>query len=462
VLLGLSDVDQRIILVVVVLASFLTPFASSSFNIALPSIATEFGLDAVSMSWANLSYLLACAMFIVPFGRLADIFGRRKVFLGGNAAFAVSSLLLGVYPSAQTIVALRVLQGIASAMLFGTGVAILVSSTPPSRKGTTLGIYSASVYLGLSTGPFLGGLLIEMFGWRSILLITAGLGTVATIMVITLLKGEWRESEGESFDLKGSAIYSLSLLALMYGFSLLPSLDSLIPIIIGVVGFVAFLFVERKTSHPVLDIQLFAMNRVFTSSNIATLINYSATYAVTFLMSAYLQYVRGVSPETAGLLLMATPIVQAVFSPFSGRLSDRMEARKVAAIGMGITVLGLAPFTLLADSTDLIIIVGSLAVLGLGLAVFVTPNTNVIMSSVDKRLYGVASSTLATMRLSGQMLSMAVTLIIFSLLIGRLEITPEVYPALLSAIRVAFSVFSGLCIIGIMASLVSNRKQSVA
>ena len=154
---------------------------------------------------------------------------------------------------------------------------------------------------------------------------------------------------------------------------------------------------------------------------------------------------------------MVTPIVQAIFSPISGRLSDRMEARKVAAIGMGITALVLTPLSFLSESTDTVFIVGSLALLGLGLAVFVTPNTNVIMSSVDKKLYGIASSTLATMRLSGQMLSMGVTMVIFSLLIGRLEIIPEVYPALLSSIKVTFTIFSVLCLAGIMVSLINNR-----
>ena len=461
-MLGLGEVDRRVVLLVVTLTSFLTPFASSSFNIALPSISREFGLDAVTMSWASLAYLLASAMFLVPFGRLADIYGRRKVFLYGTIAFTLSTILLGIYPSASTIIWLRALQGISSAMIFGTGVAILVSVTPPREKGAILGVNAASVYIGLSVGPFLGGLITDTLGWRFILLVTAGIGAVAALFMVWRLKGEWREAVGESFDLKGSLVYSLMLLSLMYGFSLLPSTSSLIPILIGLVAGNVFIWVEGRAEHPVLDINLFRSNRVFTFSNVAALINFSATYAVTFLMSLYLQYIKGLSPEQAGLMLIASPIVQAVFSPIAGRLSDRMEPRKVAAIGMAVTMFGLVPFVFLNEETNVLLVVASLVVLGFGLSVFSSPNTNAIMSSVEKRLYGVASSTLGTMRLTGQMLSMGITLIIFAVFIGRVEIVPEVYPALTGSINIAFIIFSILCFVGVLASLVNSRTSNPA
>jgi len=439
------------------MTSFLTPFAGSSFNIALPSITNEFGLDAITMSWASLAYLLASAMFLVPFGRFADIYGRRKIFVYGTFAFALSSLMLGIYPSASTIIILRALQGVSSAMIFSTGMAILVSVTPPKEKGAILGISTASVYIGLSIGPFLGGWLTNSLGWRSILFVTAGLGALAFLFMVWRLKGEWKESVGESFDLKGSLIYSLMLLSLMYGFSLVPSINSLVPIALGLLGGGVFIWVETRAKHPVLDINLFKSNRTFTFSNLAALINFSATYAVTFLMSLYLQYVKGLSPEEAGLMLIASPVVQAVFSPITGRLSDRMEPSRVAAIGMAVTIVGLIPFIFLSEQTNVLVVVGSLALLGFGLSLFSSPNTNAVMSSVEKRLYGVASSTLGTMRLTGQMLSMGITMIIFAVFIGRVEIVPDVYPALTGSINVAFIIFSILCSLGILASLVNSR-----
>ncbi len=454
--------DRRVVLLVVTLTSFLTPFASSSFNIALPSISKEFNLDAITMSWASLAYLLASAMFLVPFGRLADIHGRRKVFLYGTISFTIASLLLGIYPTALTIIWLRALQGVSSAMIFGTGVAILVSVTPPKEKGAILGINAATVYVGLSIGPFIGGLITETFGWRSILLVTAGIGAVAVLFMVWRLKGEWREAIGESFDIRGTIIYSLMLLSLMYGFSLIPSTSSIIPILLGLAAGGIFVWVEARAEHPVLDINLFRSNRAFTFSNLAALINFSATYAVTFLMSLYLQYIKGLDPEQAGLVLIASPIVQAVFSPIAGRLSDRMEPRKVAAIGMAITMFGLIPFVFLNEQTNVLIVSASLVALGFGLSVFSSPNTNAIMSSVEKRLYGVASSTLGTMRLTGQMLSLGITMIIFAVFIGRVEIVPEVYSALTGSINIAFIVFSGLCLVGILASLVNSGESKSA
>ena len=455
----MSEVDRRIILLVVIITSFLTPFASSSFNIALPSISTEFGLDAITMSWASLAYLLASAMFLVPFGRIADIYGRRKVFVYGTAAFTFTTFLIGVVPSASTIILLRALQGVSSAMIFGTGVAILVSTTPPAEKGAVLGIYSAAVYIGLSAGPFLGGLLTDVLGWRSILYLTAAIGAVALLFMVWRLKSEWKEAVGESFDFKGSLVYSLMLLLLMYGFSLVPSVTCLVPITLGIVSGYLFLRVETSAKHPVLDIELFRVNRAFTFSNLAMLINYSATYAVTFLMSLYLQYIKGLSPEEAGLLLIASPVVQAIFSPLTGKLSDHIEPQKVAAAGMAVVMVGLVPFIFLNEGTNVLVIVASLAVLGFGLALFASPNTNAIISSVDRKLYGVASSTLATMRLLGQMSSMGITMIIFASLIGRVEIVPEVYLALTGSINAAFIIFAILCAFGILSSLVNNRNK---
>ena len=455
----MGEVDRRVVLLVVTLTSFLTPFASSSFNIALPSISKEFSLDAITMSWASLAYLLAAAMFLVPFGRLADIKGRRRVFLYGTISFTISSMLLGIYPTALTIIWLRALQGVSSAMIFGTGVAILVSVTPSREKGAILGINAATVYVGLSIGPFIGGLITETLGWRSILFVTAGIGAVAVLFMVWRLKGEWREAVGESFDLRGALVYSLMLLSIMYGFSLIPLTSSIIPILLGLAAGGVFVWVEARAEHPVLDINLFRSNRAFTFSNLAALINFSATYAVTFLISLYLQYIKGLDPEQAGLVLIASPIVQAIFSPIAGKLSDRMEPTKVAAIGMAITMFGLIPFVFLNEQTNVLIVVASLVALGFGLSVFSSPNTNAIMSSVEKRLYGVASSTLGTMRLTGQMLSLGITMIIFAVFIGRVEVVPEVYSALTGSINIAFIVFSGLCLVGILASLVSSRES---
>jgi EmrB/QacA subfamily drug resistance transporter len=451
--------ERRVALLIAVLAGFITPFDLSAVNIALPTIGHEFAMDAVSLSWVSTAYLLASAVFLVPMGRLADIHGRKLVFTTGLSIFTFASFLLILSPSPLVLIVLRVVQGMGSAMIFGTGVAILTSIFPPGERGRALGIYTTAVYVGLSVGPFLGGLMTQYIGWRSIFLINVPLGILTVSLVRLYLRGEWAEARGEQFDLGGSILYGVSLVGLMYGFSLLPELNGAVLAVLGLVGLVLFTAWEGRVKSPLVHVRLFARNRVFAFSNLAALINYSATFAVTFLLSLYLQYIKGFTPQTAGLILVAQPIVQAVFSQSAGRLSDRIEPGIVASAGMGMISVGLFLFIFLNADTPLSYIIGSLVLLGLGFAFFSSPNTNAIMSSVEKRFYSVASGTLGTMRLLGQMLSMGIAVLLFAIYIGRVQITPESSAQFLMSMQIAFLIFTILCIIGIFASSVRGHVR---
>lgn len=455
-----SDIiNKRVVLLIVTLASFLTPFMSSSMNIALPSIGKEFSMNVVLLNWVATSYLLAAAIFLVPFGKIADIKGRKKVFSYGILIYALSSFLCAISTSSVMLISFRILQGIGSAMIFGTAVAILTSVFPPRERGKVLGINAAAVYLGLSLGPFLGGSLTQYLGWRSIFIANAVLGLITIILVLWKLKGDWAEAKGEKFDFIGSIVYSLSLAAIMYGFSLIPAMSGLWLVLVGVFMFLLFVRWEMKTKNPILDINLFRNNITFTFSNIAALINYSATFAVAFLLSLYLQYIKGFSPQNAGSILVAQPVVMAIFSPLAGRLSDRVEPGIIASAGMALTTVSLSLFTFLSEKTSLEVIVASLILLGFGLALFSSPNTNAIMSSVERRFYGVASATLATMRLTGQTLSMGIVMLIFAIYMGNVQITPQYYPIFLTSMKTVFIIFALLCFGGIFASLARGKVR---
>jgi len=455
-----SAQGKRSALVVATLSAFVTPFMGSAVNIALPSIEKEFGIDAILLTWIATSYLLAAAISLVPFGRLADIHGRKKVFTYGMVIFTISSFLSAISISAPMLILFRILQGVGSSMVFATGIAILTSVFPPQERGKVLGINVAAVYIGLSVGPFLGGLLTQHFTWRSIFLVTVPLGLVSIALVLWKLKGEWAEARGEKFDLPGSLIYSLGIVAIMYGISLLPGLRSLWLIVCGLLSIVVFVTWETKVENPVFDLDLFKTNRFFALSNLAALINYSATFAVAFLLSLYLQHIKGLSPQSAGLVLISQPVVQAIFSPFAGRLSDRVEPRIVASIGMSLTTFGLFLFIFLNENSTLEFVVARLILLGFGFALFASPNTNAIMGSVEKRFYGLASGSVGTMRLLGMMTSMGIATVIFAVFIGRVQITIEYYPMFLKSMKAAFIVFSLLCFGGIFASLVRGRVRS--
>jgi EmrB/QacA subfamily drug resistance transporter len=405
-------------------------------------------------------------MFLVPIGRLADIHGRKKVFTTGTAVFTLASLVAGLAPSAIALIAARALQGIGSAMISGTGIAILTSVFPANERGRVLGINVAAVYLGLSIGPPLGGILTQQLGWRAIFFVTIPLGLVIIGFVLWLLDGEWAEAKGESFDLAGSGIYAVALVALMYGFSQLPDLLGVALLALGLAGFAVFAAWELKTTSPVLNLELFVGNRPFTFSNLAALIHYSAVYAVTFLLSLYLQYIKALTPQQAGLVLIFQPVVQFIFSPAAGRLSDRVEPRIMASIGMILTSTGLLLLVFIGQDTPLWTIIGILILLGFGYAIFSSPNMNAIMGAVDRRSYGVASGMLATMRLIGQMLSMGIATLLFALFLGRAEITPDLYPQFLTSAKAAFAVFTVLCVLGVFASLargdIRNNEQRKA
>jgi EmrB/QacA subfamily drug resistance transporter len=447
-------------LIIATLNSFITPFMGSSVNIALPALGTEFQADAVLLNWIATAYLLSVSVCLVPFGRLADIYGRKTIFTSGIILFTISSVLCAVSFSIPMLLLFRVLQGAGNAMVFATGMAILLSVYPLKERGKVLGINVAAVYTGLSAGPFLGGVMTQHFTWRSIFLVTVPLCLFILFLIFRRLKGEWAEARGERFDLFGTLIYAVAIVGTIYGISLLPRPGSLWVILVGAAGLVAFVCWELKAVHPVFQVKLFRENRVFAFSSLAALINYSATFAVMFLLSLYLQHVRSHSPQAAGLVLIAQPVFMAVFSPYAGRLSDRVRPQTVASAGMAVTAVGLFLLTFLDPGTPVGYIVGCQVLLGFGFALFSSPNTNAVMSSVDKRFFGVASGAIGTMRNLGMMVSMGISTVVFSIFMGRVQITPEHYPLLMKSVTAAFMIFTVVCFGGIFASMVSGKQGS--
>ena len=429
----------------------------SSVNVALPSIGRDLGLSAVLLGWVNTAFLLAAATLTIPFGRLGDIYGRKRIYMGGVVLFTAASVGIAVSTTGMAVIVFRVLQGLGASMIFATGMAILISVFPARERGRVLGINVAAVYLGLSTGPFVGGLITEHVGWRFIFWLNLPTGLVLLGIIFFMLKGEWASGERVRFDVTGSAMLGLSLLAIMYGFSRLPTGSALTVLIAGVAGMIAFVWYETRVTDPLVDIGLFRTNTVFAFSNLAALINYAATFAVGFLMSLYLQSVRGLSPQDTGLVLISQPIVQAVLSPAAGRLSDRIEPRTVASLGMGVTCAGLALLTLIGRETGIGTIVACLGGIGVGFALFSSPNTNAIMSSVDHRMYGVASAMVGTMRQTGMMFSMGIVMMILALNLGQEEIGPANLDAFVASMKWAFGVFAVMCLGGVFASLARGK-----
>lgn len=443
--------DKKSVLLVTVITSFLVPFMSSSVNIALPTMADELSMDALHISWVATAYLLATAMFLVPFGKIADIYGRKKVFLTGLLVYTIASMLIGLSNEPTILISFRFVQGVGAAMIVGTGIALITSVFPRGERGKALGINVSAVYGGVSVGPFIGGMLTHYVNWQSIFFMNIPLGIIIIFTTVKKIKGEWSERRGEKFDYIGAVLYSSSLATIICGLSV--HKEGYLLILIGALLIIFFVFWELKHHYPVLEIHLFRKNRMFAYSNASSFINYCATFASFFLLSLYLQYILKFSPRDAGIILIVQPIIQSLMSPIAGSISDKVEPRIISSVGMIFSCISLFLLSFIGRETSLLYVLFSLIIFGVGMALFSSPNTNAIMSSVSHKYYGTASATLSTMRIIGQTMSMGIAMLIFSAYIGNIEISSEVYPHFISSLNTCFLIFSSLCFVGIFVSL---------
>lgn len=456
---------RQLVLALVMITSFIIPFIGSAVNLALPKISNDFSMNAIEMSWVTMAYLLSSAVFLVPFGKLADMVGRKKIFFWGNIILAIGSALCASSTSGAQLILFRVVQGVGSSMIFSTGMALVTSVFPPKERGKAIGLAVTATYIGLSSAPIIGGFLIGWFGWQSLFYVPIAIGLPSALVIGISVKHDWAEAKNERFDLLGTLVYIPSMSLFMYGFSQLPATNAIIMTVTGIAGLIWFVTIELRVETPVLNITLFKNNRVFAFSNLAALINYATTFAVTFSLSLYLQYIKGMKPSEAGIILVTQPLVMALIAGWAGRLSDRVDPRILASSGMGLIATALILLAPINGATSNGYLIFILVLLGLGFGLFSSPNTNAVMGSVNQKFLGIASGTLSTMRLTGQMVSMGIATLILQIYIGKETINPTNYDKFIDSIGTTFIVFAFLSAVGIWASLKRgkvNGTESVA
>ena len=407
---------ERRILFTIMLTSFLTPFTGSALNLALPALGTAYGVSPAQLGWVLGSFLLAAIVVLLPFGHLADRYGKRRFFIWGNGIFAITSLAACFAPSLPCLIAARAAQGIGSAMTFATAMSILTLVIPKERRGWAMGWNVATVYTGLTLGPVVGGFLNYYYGWQSIFLLLSLLGTAAFFTARCFIQTEWCEESRCAWDKPGAFLYGTAVILIIYGLSQLLS-QPLAPYLLlaGLLLLGVFFRYEQHTAHPLLPVNLLRTNRSFSLSCLAALLNYCATFATSFPLSLYLQSILGFSSRSAGLILLSQPIIMALLSPMMGKLSDKYAPTKLASWGMAVITVGLTGFALTVHSLSFYLLIPMLLITGTGFALFAAPNNNAIMSAVDKKHYSLAASLLSTVRLVGQVISVAIMNLILSL-----------------------------------------------
>lgn len=454
---------QKATIFAAVITSFITTFMGSALNLSVPDMSSEFNVSAGAIGWVVTVYMLTAAAFAVPFGRIADLTSRKFVLVIGTAVFGTASLFSVFAGGLAAVIAGRGAQGFGASMIFATNHAILISEFDESRRGKVLGYATASTYVGLAAGPVLGGFLNYNFGWRSIFAVNCIVSVIVFVAALVGIPAKNKENGAgdtkKNWDLLGNALFICMILAVIYGLTELMS-NKFAPYIAaaGIVLGAAFVLRELKTESPVVDVRMFRGNPAYALSNLAALLSYGATYAISYLISIYLQTALGYTSQTAGLILIASPVVMAVLSPLTGKLSDRVSPFLLAAAGMAVTTVSLVIFVFVTEDTSLTVIIGALILSGLGNALFSSPNTNAVMSCAPAESLGVASSVLATMRSLGHTVSMAVVTIIVTLYIGDKTLAAAEPAALVTTMHTAFIVFAVLSAVGALFSLKRGNK----
>ncbi len=445
--------QKRAILLVTCAAAFVFPFMGSSVNVALPSIGVGLKMSAIEIAWVATAFLLTSSILLIPFGRIADAHGRKRILTTGVGVYTVGSVLAAVSLNGTMLIIARAIQGSGGAMLASTAVAILAAAFEPGERGKALGINAASLYAGLSVGPAIGGILTQALGWRAVFMVNVPLGLALFLAARLKLPAQKPHSVEVAFDWSGFMAYAVFLSGSVYGLTQLPATRAFISIVIGLAAFLVLLRIERGSKNPLVDISLFRHNLPFAMSNLAAFLNYTAFYAATFLLSIYLQVAAGFTPRTAGLVLVSMPVIQAVVSPLAGRLSDRIEPRLLASVGMALTAGALFTMSQLDAFSPVELIIFALALLGLGVGIFASPNTNAVMASVHSNRYGVAAATLSTTRQVGMVLSMGIATLFIASEIGAADISSAAPQLFIAAMQSTFALCTVACLIGIIASI---------
>ncbi|MBA2288726.1 MAG: MFS transporter [Ktedonobacteraceae bacterium] len=476
---GFRQNNKWVVFVIIAIGIFMATLDSSIVNISLPTIARYFGVPlSGSIEWVTIAYLVATSAVLLTAGRVADMIGRKPVWSVGLVIFTLGSAICGAAPALGFLVAARGLQGVGGALMMAVSPAMLTGAFPTHERGRALGLNAINVSLGVSVGPTLGGLITSYFSWRWIFYVNIPIGILGFFATWYFLKEKVNKRPGR-FDPLGAILLAVGLAGVTLGLSFGQELGWTAPLVVAGLGvgigtLIALYIVEHRVSYPVIDFTLLR-RRVFFSANVSLILSFMALFAVSFLLPFYLEQLHAFPTAQAGLLLTPLPITIACIAPISGSLADRIGTRWLAAVGLSISCIGLVLLSQLNAQSTIWDIIWRLVFIGVGQALFQSPNNSALMGDAPAGQQGVAAGFLATGRVVGQSISVALAGAIFtalggataglSLVVGRQHntLSPEHMSALQQvfahSFQTAFIVCACIAAIGVLTSLVRGKEQ---
>jgi EmrB/QacA subfamily drug resistance transporter len=399
------------ILAAVGVGTFLNVLDNSMLTVSLPTITRELGTDVATVQWVVTGYLLVISSLLLTGGRLADVYGRRRMYLVGTVLFIIASTLAGLVTDVGQLIGLRIVQGIGSALVQGVGPAIVAIAFAPSERGKVLGINSTTVALAGSSGPIVGGIVADLLGWRWIFFSRVPISLVVLIATVLLLPADAPAERTRRFDVAGAATLFLSLAALLLGLSQGRLWGWGSAPVLGLFAAaaalaVAFVRIELRAPEPMLPLDVFR-DRLFATANASSFVVFTAISHSFFLMPFFLIGGQGLSASRAGLLLVASSVMMSVSAPIAGTLSDRFGSRLLSPLGAAIAATGLLALSQLTPESGPLDVVWRSAMVGLGIGTFGAPNNNAIMGAVPRERIGLAAGTMASMRNLGNVVGVA-------------------------------------------------------
>ncbi len=406
------------ILSTVLLGATMSALDVSIVNVAMPTLKSTFGVSMAVIEWIAMAYMLTLTIFLPLFGRLADMYGRSRLYNIGFVVFSVGSLFCGMSNSADFMIAARVLQAVGAGLLQANSVALITHAFPGNERGKAIGIQGAVQAISMSVGPFVGGILIASVGWRAIFYINIPIGILGTIAALFILPPNQKVEKKEKVDYLGTVLFASGLafivLAFNEGVKLGWGSNTIITYFIsGITLLSLFIATELKVQYPLIDLKLFK-NATFLLGNLTGMLSYYVLFAIMFMMPFYLQKVLGYSVALTGALLTPVPLAMAVVAPFSGHISDKYGPRMMTTSGMLISALACFALMFMGVSAQLPLLVSVLVLLGIGMGLFTPPNNSAIMGSAPKEKLGVAGGVLNMMRSLGLIFGVDISGVIFT------------------------------------------------